>query len=84
MKIILIIVMVWIWILISFVLFMDWYNTDSYSQYNPCTLEDLVNQEDIEKIEKAINKMGPYHQYRLYPDGTLKVKVDKQWLVLRY
>ena len=81
MKIILIIV---IWILISFVLFMNWYNKPAYVQENNCSIEDLVNQEDIEKIEKAINKMGPYYQYIIETDGALKVKVDKQWLILKY
>ena len=36
------------------------------------------------KIKAAIYRMGPGKQYRLFPDGTLQVKVENQWLNLRY
>ena len=35
-------------------------------------------------IKRAMIKMGPLYDYKLYPDGTLKVKIKSQWLKLRY
>ena len=37
-----------------------------------------------DRLEKAMLKMGPEYYYDLYPDGTLKVKLNGKWLRLRY
>lgn len=63
-------------------LFTWWYEKPVYVQQNPCTIQDLVD--DPELIETAVKKMGPKYQYRVHPDGTLKVKLDEEWLVLKY
>jgi len=36
------------------------------------------------EIKAAIYKMGPGKDYRLFPDGRLEVKVEGEWLRLRY
>ena len=36
------------------------------------------------KIKAAIYKMGPGKDYRLFSDGRLEVKVEGEWLRLRY
>ena len=59
-----------------------WYNIPTYIQPNDCKIEDIA---DPERIEKAILKMGPYYNYTIDPDGTLKVnKGDGKWLILKY
>jgi len=60
--------------------FIYYYNKPSYVIENNYTLE----KKDIEKIEKSVNKMGPYYQYIVNPDGTLKVKINNKWLLLKY
>jgi len=60
-----------------------WYNAPVCAQPNPCKIEDLVD--DPNDIEKAISKMGPYHNYVISPDGTLKVnRGDGKWQILKY
>ena len=38
------------------------------------------------EVKKAIKRMGPYKDYRLFPGigGRLEVRVDGDWLKLRY
>jgi len=63
-------------------LFTWWYNKPAYIQENNCSIEDIVG--DPKNMEKAINEMGPYYQYIIETDGTLRIKVDKEWLILKY
>ena len=61
----------------------NWMNAPMYAVYNQCSVEDLV--EDMDGLNKAISKMGPYYQYEILPDGTLKVnRGDGKWLILKY
>jgi len=55
-----------------------WYQIDVYVE--PGVSCGLVAKD----IRLAMVKMGPGKQYRLFPDGTLQVKVENQWLRLRY
>jgi hypothetical protein len=60
-----------------------WVNKPAYVHKNHCTVDDLV--EDREAMDKAIHKMGPYYQYTISPDGTLRVdRGDGKWLILHY
>ncbi len=36
------------------------------------------------EIKRAMQKMGPWYEYRLFPSGVLEVKLNGQWLKLRY
>jgi len=49
-------------------------------------LERAENKKlDFSKIEKVCRKVGPYYDYRIFPDGTLQVnKGDGKWLNVRY
>lgn len=62
--------------------FWHWYSAPSYVVKNDLGIEDLVV--NPENMERAIQKMGPYYQYRIEPDGTLRVQLNDKWLVLKY
>jgi len=63
-------------------LFLYWFNKPVYVMENPTRVEDLVD--DLKAVEKAILRIGPLYQYRIEPDGTLEIKLNNQWLRLRY
>jgi hypothetical protein len=67
---------------IIFALLFNWYNKPTYVQENTCAIEDLVDNPD--DVLKATNKMGPMYNYIVEADGTLKVKLNDEWLKLRY
>jgi hypothetical protein len=70
-------------ITLSLSIFIHWYNEPAYVQDNPLTIEELVD--DVEAIDKAALKMGPYYNYVIEPDGTLKVNTgDGKELTLKY
>jgi len=63
-------------------LFLYWFNKPAYVMENPIRVEDLVD--NLKAVEKAVLRMGPLYQYRIEPDGTLEIKLNNQWLRLRY
>jgi len=68
---------------ISMYCFSCWYNEPVYAQPNPCKLEDLVD--DVNAVNKAVRRMGPYYSYSISPTGVLKVNIgDGKWSVLNY
>ena len=69
-------------ILSSFFYAIHWYNKPTYVIENNCSIEDIVSVP--EAIERATRKMGPYYQYIVETDGTLKVKLDNKWRHLKY
>lgn len=42
------------------------------------------DKETLARLRVTYQKMGPYKQYRLEPDGTLQVKVEGRWLRIGY
>ena len=60
------------------------YNEKIYIQENKIHIQDLVDVKDLENMNKAIIKMGKYYMYIIEPDGTLKVKLNNKWYILRY
>lgn len=36
------------------------------------------------EIKRAVHRMGPYHKYRLHPDGKLEVWLRGKWRNLDY
>ena len=74
-----------IFITLSYLCVLRWLNVPTHVQVNTCTIDDLVNEQTQESIDKAVKKMGPYYHYILAPDGTLRVnKGDGKWLKLKY
>jgi hypothetical protein len=69
------------WTIVFTILF-HWYNKPSYVEENDCVIEDIVDNPD--DVLKAINKMGPMHNYVIEPNGVLKVEINGKWLKLRY
>jgi hypothetical protein len=67
---------------IVFALLFHWYNKPAYVEVNNCVIEDIVDNPD--DVIKATNKMGPMRNYIIEPNGTLRVKVDGEWLKLKY
>jgi hypothetical protein len=50
---------------------------------NECSVEDLVD--DMDALNKAISKMGPYYNYVITAEGDLLVnKGDGKFLKLKY
>ena len=60
-----------------------WLSVPTHTLSNSCTINDLVDSQI--DMEKAIRKMGPYYNYSIAPDGTLRVnRGDGRWLKLKY
>jgi hypothetical protein len=61
----------------------NWINAPVSAVRNQCSVEDLVD--DMDALNEAISKMGPYYNYIISPEGDLFVnKGDGKWLKLRY
>ena len=61
----------------------NWINAPVSAVRNQCSVEDLVD--DMDALNEAISKMGPYYNYIINPEGDLFVnKGDGKWLKLRY
>ena len=61
----------------------SWLNAPVSAVRNQCSVEDLVD--DMDALNEAISKMGPYHNYIIDPKGNLFVnRGDGKWLKLRY
>ena len=54
-----------------------WYQNPMYVQPGPGFVAS-------DNIERAMLRMGPGKTYRVLPGGRLQVKVNGQWLRLRY
>jgi len=64
-------------------LFLDVFLYQLY-RYVDCGPAQGVNCVCSDRMKKAIYRMGNKKTYRILPDKTLQVKVQGQWLKLKY
>ena len=63
--------------LVITILIYNWWNEPCYVQQGTCKVASG-------EIKRAMNKMGPYKDYRILPNKKLQVKVKGKWLFLKY